>query len=295
MKKNYLGLILLIILLTLLAVFFDGIKSSQNNQKINNKENTPPAQPVDTTAPVISFVLPTPTNGSTVNSRTEEISANITGDSSVLSSFIDFDGSLLLWLGMQYNALDGSSYIRNVDAMNGINYVPGLFGNTANNFSDSSRIIVPAFDLSKTNKVTLAFWFKTTVKTSGLDSITLVEHSSDYNINNAFIVELGDQGGNGRINLSDHTASGYNLVYSRKKYNDGLWHHFVGTIDRSLGSSQNKIYVDGVLDTYQNPSRFSDNNGNFSNFDLNSFSYISWKISLKRPSYFFKIVFLVLM
>ena len=52
------------------------------------------------------------------------------------------------------------------------------------------------------------------------------------------------------------------MLYTSNSYADGDWHYFSGTIDRSLGTDQNKIYIDGILDNTAG-SYYNDLSGNF--------------------------------
>ena len=65
-------------------------------------------------APQITFIPPTPNNGATINTSSTEIKANITDDSNTISSWIDFDKSLVGYWSMDYSSstgiYDNSSY-----------------------------------------------------------------------------------------------------------------------------------------------------------------------------------------
>ena len=113
-----------------------------------------------------------------------------------------------------------------------------------------------------TDKVSISFWMKTNQTTPAI----IAELSTNTNNNNAFYNVINDLLPN-RIAIGDH-ISGYNIGNSAININDNSWHHVVLMIDRSLGTSQNKIYVDGVLSYVQNTSYQSDLNGNWGLFPL---------------------------
>ena len=113
-----------------------------------------------------------------------------------------------------------------------------------------------------TDKVSISFW----IKTSQTAAAIIAELSTNTNNNNAFYNVINDLLPN-RIAIGDH-ISGYNIGNSAININDNSWHHVVLMIDRSLGTSQNKIYVDGVLSYVQNTSYQSDLNGNWGLFPL---------------------------
>lgn len=115
-----------------------------------------------------------------------------------------------------------------------------------------------SLDLTNTDKMSLSFW----IKWSSVNTPILLEYSTSYAANNAFVLDLND-GALGRILLADHTTSGYNSAFTSGSYNDGKWHHVVATIDRGLGVYQNSLYVDGAYDTIQSPNYTADINGNF--------------------------------
>jgi len=114
-------------------------------------------------------------------------------------------------------------------------------------------------NLSNTDKMSLSFW----LKFSGNSLKIISEYSNNFNSNNSFLIDHSEFGIPGSLQISDHTPSGYNISYTSKAYNDNQWHHFVSTIDRSLGINQNKIYIDGKEDNILHTSHRTDLSGNF--------------------------------
>ncbi len=113
-------------------------------------------------------------------------------------------------------------------------------------------------DLTSTDVVTVAFWFKTDVVISA--NKMLFEYSTNAVFNNAFYINMNQLGVNGSLSIGDHSGS-WNMTYTSKSYADGNWHHFIGIINRGLGTNQTKIYIDGINDTTQHTQ--NDLSGNF--------------------------------
>ena len=131
-------------------------------------------------------------------------------------------------------------------------------GEYAATFNGSRSLKTNANFLINSDKVSISFWIKTTQTTTGI----LAELSSNFNNNNAFLATVTN-----KAEIGDHIFS-YNAGSSAININDNNWHHVVLMIDRSLGTSQNKIYVDGILSYVQNTSYQSDLNGNWGLFPL---------------------------
>jgi hypothetical protein len=120
-------------------------------------------------------------------------------------------------------------------------------------------------DLSGTNKVSTSFWFK--FATSDSTARIVLEHSTDFNSNNAFMIDHSDSGVDGNFTLADKCSINYNLIYTDNSYGDNQWHHFVGVIDRSLGINQNFIYIDGQIVPVTQSYNYNCNE-NFSSYPL---------------------------
>ena len=109
------------------------------------------------------------------------------------------------------------------------------------------------------DKVCIKFWMKTTQTGPAI----VTEMSPNLYFNNAFYITINESAN--KIWLADR-ASNYNIGISVASVNTGSWIHAVMTIDRSQnGTSQNKIYVNGVLSYVQNGIYTTDNNSNFVN------------------------------
>ena len=215
---------------------------------------------------------PTPTNGSTTSSNVT-IVANIS-DASNVSSWIDLDRSLVGYWAMDYynttDVFDNSTYVNNgtfsgdVFGVNNLTNGPRGYAFEFDGLDD--RLNVSDLDLSNTDEISISFWFESE-SDSGDNAQVIGEHSVSYGSNNAFVVDVNDStaGQDGRILFADHN-SGMNVVYTSNSYQDGNWHHVVGIINRSAGSSEITIYVDGLNDSVQHPSYVADNDGNFGDY-----------------------------
>lgn len=112
------------------------------------------------------------------------------------------------------------------------------------------------------DKVTVAFWMKTTFTGSGVQFI--IDSSPNFDANNAFLVAYNNTGQLNKIQGWSR-GSGYNNVTNPTVINDGVWRHFAFVIDRTQNAvNEIKCYENGVLMTVT--KQFSTNNsGNFVN------------------------------
>ena len=105
------------------------------------------------------------------------------------------------------------------------------------------------------DKITIAFWMKTTQNMLAVIS----ELSADSGANNAFRVVLNPN----KITIVDHVSAN-NDGTTANIVSTGNWVRIVVTIDRNQGISQNKIYINGAL-SYVKGSGVADLAGNFVN------------------------------
>ena len=139
----------------------------------------------------------------------------------------------------------------------------GLSGRKAGeycaNFNGSQSIKTTTNLPLNSDKVCIKFWMKTTQTGSAI----VTEMSRNLGANNAFYITINESAN--KIWLADR-ASNFNIGISVASVNNGSWIHAVMTIDRSKnGTSQNKIYVNGVLSYVQHGTYKTDNNSNFVN------------------------------
>jgi len=147
--------------------------------------------------------------------------------------------------GSGTTALDSSGNGNHGTIFNGATYVPGVSG-TALQFDGADDYVeVPhSASLNVGNQITVEFWMKTTytgrwvaiTKTDGCGSTGWQSEQTSH-IPNPSAIGWGVGHG------SCWTIAGPNVTTS---ISDGLWHHVVGTYDRTLGEI--KIYADGRLE-----------------------------------------------
>jgi hypothetical protein len=103
--------------------------------------------------------------------------------------------------------------------------------NRAITFNGSTGEISTAVAYSGKSTLSIEVWFKTTAVTSGIMAFwNGGSHSPDLYIN-----------GSGQVVFYHWISAGYSLT-SPSAYNNGQWHHVVGTV----GASGSFLYVDGV-------------------------------------------------
>ena len=112
--------------------------------------------------------------------------------------------------------------------------------------------------LLNSDKVTIAFWMKTTQTSAAV----VGEMSPNTNSNNTFSWYINDNVANSIQFNSLNTGQNQS---ARTGANNGTWKHFVAVIDRSQnGANEILIYENGSLVTFKKPYS-QDNNGNFVN------------------------------
>ena len=107
------------------------------------------------------------------------------------------------------------------------------------------------------DKVTIAFWMKTTQAAVAI----IAELSAVFDSNNAFAAYTNSPAN--KITIADHTGSTFNRSSGSNTINTSSWIHIAATIDRSLGTNQTKIYINNSLVTVIDIA--GDLNGNFIN------------------------------
>lgn len=119
--------------------------------------------------------------------------------------------------------------------------VPGALkgdGNTAYQFN-GSQTVWTATTLTPPRAVSTEAWFKTTSKSGGL-IVGFGNSQSGASGTNNYVTFLGNDG-KVRFGVRDLARR---VITSPKAYNDGAWHHVVGTVDWAGGQ---RLYVDGAL------------------------------------------------
>ncbi|MFH0891145.1 MAG: DUF2341 domain-containing protein [Candidatus Falkowbacteria bacterium] len=143
--------------------------------------------------------------------------------------------------------------------VSGAAWAQGKYGGALSFNGADDYAEIPTLDFSGSDKLSIAFWLKTDVLET--NNKMIFEYSADPS--NDFYINMNEYI-DGSVAFCDNTnASNWNCVYAAGTYADGAWHHFEIVSDRSLGSSQAKIYVDGVDDTVQSGSETYDLSGNY--------------------------------
>jgi hypothetical protein len=198
----------------------------------------------DSTPPAIAFNSPTPNNGAAVTSASSRIVATITDASSSIYSFIDFDKSLLLWLRLENNAVDSSTNNWYTED-GGVTYSTGIFGKSANVFSETKNIVVNSdLDYASTD-MTISFWMY-------VNDYTNPERQNPmgkaYGGDGTFTLETS-----GLINFyfgsSGEDTDPYISIETQNTVTAGKWEHWAITRNRATRTVQ--WYKNGVAETPQ--------------------------------------------
>ena len=100
------------------------------------------------------------------------------------------------------------------------------------------------------DKVTIAFWIKTT-------------HTSRETLVNGSNVEVSINAWAGLLGFYTHGNVGGNAVTTPRNFTN--WTRIIIVLDRTLGSNQSKIYVNGILKFNQRTDNAANNIGNLPN------------------------------
>ena len=193
---------------------------------------------VDTTLPTITFERPpTPSNTSSTSSSVT-IVANISDDLGI-SSWIDFDSSLMLWLSLEGNALDNSSFNWSTTD-GGVTYASGKFGQAATGFTATNKIIVNSSLDYASGNMTISFWMYVV---NGATPNRQNPIGKAYGGDGTFTLEPS-----GYINFFFGSFGGDDENYTQDLSGDfatnGTWEHWAITRDRSSRITQ--WYKNGV-------------------------------------------------
>lgn len=179
----------------------------------------------------------------------------MTGPVEVPTDYIlcyDFDGDVL---DKSVNDLDG---IKTGTDSYGTGYKSGTQCLTFAGGFVSMPAVLPITG----NKVSLSFWAKTTQTSRGI----MIEMSNNFDGNEAFCVQMNYAESNALV-MCDSGSAGVN-IRANAGFNGGAWKHVVILTDRSLGTSETKIYINGVQDDYQASGWAYDNDGSFGSYKL---------------------------
>jgi parallel beta-helix repeat protein len=199
-----------------------------------------PNAQTDTTPPTIT--VETPANGATITTNTQTITASTTDASSNVCSFMNFDNSLMLWLKMDGNAIDGTTNYWYTTS-DGVTYTDGMYGNSATGFTETNKIEVnSALDFASTS-MTISFWLYVNDCTNparqnpfgkafGGDGALTLETSCVLNF------YFGSAGSN---------TDPWESINAQAQVTPGTWEHW--TITRNRATRTVNWYKNGVLDS----------------------------------------------
>jgi surface protein len=172
------------------------------------------------------------------------------------SNPVSYLGSGSTWTDLSGNGNHGT--LQNGVAFTNINNGAMVFDGVNDYFVTNNNL-----DLSNTDKLTIQI----ILKTASSNTQMIMEHSDNWNSNNAFGIicnNLSD-----KIQITDHNQ-GYNVSNSVASVNNNNWHLFTATTDRSLNAAdQNLIYIDDNAANKVNVTNLTnDNSGNFTSHKL---------------------------
>ena len=203
---------------------------------------------VDTVYPDINFTDPTPSNGTTQSNTDIYVNVSANDSDSNVSTFIDFDNSLVGWWRMDdVNASgdpwDRSSYSNNGSKKgNAAQTDAGKLGKAFEFDGDGDTINAGnSNSLSLSSNFSIAFWVKTGITTVQPTIIGRVGSGGAY----SQYWYIGKESGKGRVESQLGDGSKYSAVYSIFEINDSNWHSVIWV----RKDDEQLIYVDGVNNT----------------------------------------------
>ena len=198
-----------------------------------------------------AFVASLQSKGFTVNVTRNPLNINSYSDSALLR--LDFQNNFDVYSNSGLNIVAGGTFTPPTFALSG-----RKAGEYCAVFNGSQSIKTTTNLPINSDKVTIAFWMKTTQT-----AVAIVgEMSSNTNANNAFSWYINDSVAN---SVQFNSRKELNNQSARTGANNGTWKHFVAVIDRSQnGANEILIYENGSLVTFTKPYS-TDNNGNFVN------------------------------
>jgi len=179
-----------------------------------------------------------------------------------LVGYWSFDGKDMAGV----TAYDRSGQNNNGTLTNGPARAIGKIGQALNFDGVDDFIATPSFDLTGTNVVSVSMWEKhdttgfidvayefSTDINAVATGFNLVLDTPDCDPQGIFVALKGDVG----LNAACYTPPSVKT-----------WHHYLAIYDKSLTSSEIKLYIDGVLQTPYSTPFSSNNTNNFGNVPL---------------------------
>jgi len=168
----------------------------------------------------------------------------------------DFQAEPILYLRLNGDANDKAGLVNNGTWNAAETYTTGVVAPTTNgagNFDGTKKITISNesdYDFENTDAFSIELWAKWT---STVSEVLISNHDA---VANQFRgVEINVQSG-GRVRFmrrSTNSPSNFARTDTLASYNDGNWHHIVCTCAGGIARSNDKIYVDGVLETPTSP------------------------------------------
>ncbi len=193
----------------------------------------------------------TPGAGASINPGVKEICGDgidnncaLGIDEGCASECLLQDPSLALYLPFDQNNAQDSSGRGNHGSVQGTTWISsGKFGGAFTFDGVNDFISVPRFDLTGTNKITVSFWVKPAIPSTGDD--ILLEFSDNYNkANDSFVLFMREDES---LEISIKGNIGSNQWKTSTLLQPGVWYHVVGIFDKYLISGEARGYVNGNL------------------------------------------------
>ncbi|USN45872.1 MAG: right-handed parallel beta-helix repeat-containing protein [Candidatus Woesearchaeota archaeon] len=199
----------------------------------------------DTTPPVITWLSPTPVDGSSRTLNHATLNTSIS-DSLDTSAFFDWDGSLVAYYNFEYvnttGVKDNSSnnnFGRFTDGLSINDVAPAMYGNGLYFDGTNNHLEFPTDSgpLSGTGPFTVSFW----LQTNGTGTWQTILQQRDEITTGQYSVLVR---ATGPIYFYDWSGSYGFQLNSASSVDDGEWHHVVVVRE----SSTAYVYIDGSLD-----------------------------------------------
>jgi len=218
-----------------ITCFKGGYETNVSSGVISIGQNEPP---------VVEFVFSTPDNNTWTNGTRSyfNVSVNDLEDQNNISSFVDWNNSLLAWYRF---AESGGNFVNDSSSHgnDGVLYgnplrVLGVLGKGLDFDGVNDYVNVSSFsDNPGMSSYTVDFWLRRPPAEGGGQPISKGVDASGW----LFRANSGDK----RFYFNAGDGVNYGIVLETVPYsNDSLWHHFVGVIDRN--NNQLRLYRDAV-------------------------------------------------
>jgi len=223
---------------------------------VGNSNNTESVMfVIDTTPPVISYAASSDAAGF---KSVDNIFVNVSSSDSVgnISTFIDFDGSLVSWWRMDdanesANSVSDYTGRNNGTAQGGAVLTDaGYLGKGFSFDGDGDYVLAGSLDFDETGDYTYAGWFNSK-KISALQNI--LDHGCGYD-SNGFAIDIESS----RLKVVSGFEAGYGSAQS-SVLNSDEWYYFTVTYQ----NTDVQIYINAIADGSDNTDGYDDSGGGF--------------------------------